>query len=132
MGSFPSPDGTGRSNPYLSIHAVNIFVRDQERSLRFYVDQLGFDLAFDGRLQSGRRWVAVAPPDGTTVLSLIQPEPGTAQDKLVGRPTQVVVVTADVAATYSEWRKRGVRFGFTPRLRHVKYERRGGERGRHR
>ncbi len=117
-----SPD---RQNPYLSIHAVNIFVRDQERSLRFYLDQLGFDLAFDGRLQSGRRWVAVAPPDGTTVLSLIQPEPDSEAYKLIGRPTQIIVVTEDVAATYSEWRKRGVRFGFTPRLRRVKYERHG-------
>src|SRR5579884_2612740 len=48
MGSAP---GT-----YLSLHAVNIYVRDQERSVRFYVDQLGFDLAFDARLQSGERW----------------------------------------------------------------------------
>jgi hypothetical protein len=27
-------------------------VRDQDRSLRFYLDQLGFDLAFDAHLQS--------------------------------------------------------------------------------
>jgi len=33
--------------------------------LRFYVDQLGFDLAFDAKLQTGGRWVAVAPPDGS-------------------------------------------------------------------
>jgi serine phosphatase RsbU (regulator of sigma subunit)/catechol 2,3-dioxygenase-like lactoylglutathione lyase family enzyme len=114
-----------RPNPYLSIHAVNIFVRDQERSLRFYLDQLGFELAFDGRLQSGRRWLAVAPPDGTTVLSLIQPEPDSAEYKLIGRSTQIIVVTQDVAGTYSEWRKRGVRFRFTPRLRRVQYERHG-------
>ena len=38
--------------------------------LRFYLDQLGFVLAFDARLQSGERWVAVASPDGTAVLTL--------------------------------------------------------------
>jgi serine phosphatase RsbU (regulator of sigma subunit) len=123
MGSSPTSRGADRPAPYLSIYFVNIFVRDQERSVRFYVDQLGFDLAFDARLQGGRRWVAVAPPDGSTVLLLIQPERDSAEYKLIGRATQVVLVTEDVTATYREWRNRGVRFGFTPRLRRVKYER---------
>ncbi|HEY2017210.1 MAG TPA: SpoIIE family protein phosphatase [Bryobacteraceae bacterium] len=111
-----------RPEPYLGIHAVDVFVRDQERSLRFYLDQLGFNLAFDTRLESGRRWVAVAPPDGTAVLALIQPAPHTPQYKLIGRATQVVFVTEDVAAKFSEWRKRGVRFRHTPRLRRVKFD----------
>jgi serine phosphatase RsbU (regulator of sigma subunit) len=123
MGSSQSFNGAERPAPYLSIYFVNIYVRDQERSLRFYVDQLGFELAFDARLQLGRRWVAVAPPDGSTVLLLIQPQPDSAEYKLIGRATQVVLVTEDVTATYREWRKRGIRFGFTPRLRRVKYER---------
>jgi serine phosphatase RsbU (regulator of sigma subunit)/predicted enzyme related to lactoylglutathione lyase len=112
-----------RQKPYLRIHAVNIFVRDQDRSLRFYLDQLGFELAFDARLQSGQRWVAVAPPDGTAVLTLIEPEPDSQEYKLIGRATQVVFVTEDVAAKFREWSQRGVRFRHTPRLRRVKYER---------
>ena len=43
-----------RNNAYLGVYAVSVFVRDQERSLRFYVDQLGFSLAFDVRLQIRR------------------------------------------------------------------------------
>ena len=109
-------------NPYLRIHAVNVFVRNQDRSLRFYLDQLGFDLAFDARLQSGQRWVAVSPPDGTAVLTLIAPEPGSLQHKLIGRATQVVFVTDDVPAKFREWSKRGVRFRHAPRLRRVRYE----------
>ena len=123
MGSSPFSRGTDRPAPYLSIYFVNIYVRDQDRSLRFYVDQLGFELAFDARLQADRRWVAVAPPDGSTVLLLIQPKPDSAEYKLIGRATQVVLVTEDVTKTYREWRNRGVHFGFTPRLRRVKYER---------
>jgi serine phosphatase RsbU (regulator of sigma subunit)/predicted enzyme related to lactoylglutathione lyase len=123
MGSSPSLRGAERPAPYLSIYFVNIYVRDQDRSLRFYVDQLGFDLAFDAHLQADRRWVAVAPPDGSTVLLLIQPKHDSAEHKLIGRATQVVLVTEDVTKTYREWRNRGVRFGFTPRLRRVKYER---------
>ena len=121
MGSYHSFNGADRSSPYLSIYFVNIFVRDQERSVRFYVDQLGFELSFDATYQAGRRWVAVAPPDGSTVLSLIQPKRDSAEYKLIGRPTHVVLVTEDVTATYREWRKRGVKFGITPRLRRVKY-----------
>ena len=111
-----------RQNSYLRVHAVNIFVRDQDRSLRFYQEQLGFSLAFDVCLQSGQRWVAVAPPDGTAVLTLIAPDPASEEYKLIGRPTGVAFVTEDVAAKYTEWRQRGVRFRHTPRLRRVKFQ----------
>ena len=107
---------------FLGLHAVNVFVRDQDRSLRFYVDQLGFHVAFDARLQSGERWVAVAPPDGTAVLTLVAPEPDSKEYKLIGRPTGIILVTEDVIAQYYEWRRRGVLFGFTPRLRRVRRE----------
>jgi serine phosphatase RsbU (regulator of sigma subunit)/predicted enzyme related to lactoylglutathione lyase len=109
--------------PHLRIHAVNIYVRDQDRSLRFYLDQLGFNLAFDAKFGSGGRWVAVAPPDGSAVLMLIAPKPGSQEYKLIGRATQVAFVTEDVLAKFHEWRKRGVRFGHPPRLRRFKYER---------
>jgi len=112
-----------RENSFLRVHAVNVFVRDQDRSLRFYVDQLGFSLAFDVRLQNGERWVGVAPPHGTAVLTLIAPDPDSDEYKLIGQPTQVVFVAEDVVATYSEWRRRGVRFRYVPRLRRVKYQR---------
>ncbi len=130
MASFASLDGADRSalrrsgqDQVLRLHCVNIFVRDQERSLRFYLDQLGFHLAFDTRLQSGDRWVAVAPPDGSAILSLIVPKPKSQEYKLIGRSTQVVFVTEDVAAKFQEWAKRGVRFQQTPRLRRIKYDR---------
>ncbi len=111
----------GRVGPFLGIHAVVIFVKDQDKSLRFYVDQLGFDLAFDALLQSGERWVAVAPPDGSAVLSLVAPAPDSEDYKLIGRATGVVLVTEDVIGTYQKWRRCGVQFSFTPRLRRVRY-----------
>src|SRR5580658_7518986 len=48
--------------PHLRIHAVNIYVRDQDRSLRFYLDQLGFNLAFDAKFGSGGRGVRFGHP----------------------------------------------------------------------
>lgn len=110
-------------DPHLRVHAINVYVRDQERSLRFFRDQLGFDLAFDAQLQTGERWVAVAPPDGSALLALIAPPPESRQYKLIGRTTGIVFVTDDVVAKYSEWRRRGVQFQYAPRLRRVKYGR---------
>jgi serine phosphatase RsbU (regulator of sigma subunit) len=113
----------GSQAPFLGVHAVNIYVRDQDQSIKFFVEKLGFTLAFDGRLQSGDRWVAVAPPDGTTVLALIVPKLDGQQDNPIGRPTGIVFLSENVVAKYEEWRKQGVRFLFAPRLRRVKYGR---------
>jgi len=114
----PSPN----PSPHLRIHSTQIFVRDLDRSLRFYLDQLGFHLAYDVKLQSGERLVAVAPPDGSAVLSLIAPKPDSVQYKLIGRSTQVVFITEDVVSKYKEWSRRGVRFNHTPRLRRIKFD----------
>jgi serine phosphatase RsbU (regulator of sigma subunit) len=108
-------------NPHLRIHAIKVFVRDQDESLRFYVDQLGFEVAFDARLESGDRWLAVAPPDGSAVLTLVAPKPGSKEYELIGRSTGVVFVTENVATKYTEWRKHGVRFHYAPRLRRVNW-----------
>jgi serine phosphatase RsbU (regulator of sigma subunit) len=124
----PEPWATP-AGPHLRIHAVRVFVRDQERSLRFYLDKLGFRLAFDARIESGQRWVAVAPPDGSAVLSLIAPRPNSPEHKLIGRATQVVFVTEDVLGKFREWNERGVRFRHAPRLRRVKYETQAGRAG---
>jgi len=117
-----APERASQPQQYLGLHCVRVFVRDQDRSLRFYLDQLGFHLAFDTRLQSGDRWVAVAPPDGSAILSLVVPKPNTLEHKLIGRSTQVEFVTEDVTAKFKEWSGRGVQFLRTPRLRRIKYD----------
>jgi len=111
-----------RQDPYLRLQSVVIFVRDLEQSLAFYLDLLGFQLVFDARTQPGRRLITVAPPDGTANLTLVAPEPGSEQCNLIGQPTQITFVTEDVIAKYREWRQRGVRFQFAPRLKRLKYE----------
>jgi serine phosphatase RsbU (regulator of sigma subunit) len=109
-------------DPFLRMHAVNVYVRDQERSLRFFLDKLRFQVAFDARVESGERLLAVSPPDGTTVLTLIQPPPNSPRAKLIGRATQVAFVTENLAATYRDWHSRGVRFLGAPRLKRVAYD----------
>jgi serine phosphatase RsbU (regulator of sigma subunit)/catechol 2,3-dioxygenase-like lactoylglutathione lyase family enzyme len=118
--SAPAPSPS--PSPHLSVQCVNIFVRNHDRSIRFFVDQLGFHLAYDAKLQSGDRLVAVAPPDGSTVLALVVPKPNTPEQKLIGRSTHVVLITEDVLTKFQEWSKRGVRFHSTPRLKRLKYD----------
>jgi len=128
MGNSPQEwvDGSAvrldRQDPYLRLQSVTIYVRDLDLSLNFYLNQLGFQLVFDARIQPDRRFVTVAPPDGTANLTLVAPEPGSEQYKLVGRPAPVTFVTEDVIVKYREWTKRGVRFQFAPRLKRLKYE----------
>jgi catechol 2,3-dioxygenase-like lactoylglutathione lyase family enzyme len=121
MGNSPAPFGLDRSllrldgqDLYLCLHFAMIFVRDQERSLRFYIDQLGFRLVMDEIFKSGGRWIEVAPPDGSASLSLAQATPGSEAYKLIGRDSQIYFITEDVNAKFNEWSSRGVRFQFLP------------------
>src|SRR5579864_619874 len=103
-----------RQDLYLRLNTVNIFVRDQDRSLRFYLDQLGFRLDSDARLASGDRWLTVTPPDGTATLALVAPCPESDEYRLIGHATHIAFVTEDIFAKFEEWRQRGVRFHHPP------------------
>src|SRR5215510_3135697 len=103
-----------RRSPYLRIFCSTVFVRDQDRSLRFYLDQLGFNLIVDNHFEGGGRWIAVTPPDGAGFLALVTPEPGSEEYDLIGQVRQLVFITEDVDALYEEWRKRGVHFHHPP------------------
>src|SRR5260370_6829244 len=72
-----------REDPYLRLHHVPVFVRDQDRSLRFYLDQLGFSLVIDYHFEQHHRFVLVAPPHGAPLLALIDPRPEPETYKLI-------------------------------------------------
>ncbi len=101
-------------DPYLRLHFVTIYVSDQERSLRFFVDQLGFSLVSDVRFASGNRWVEVGPPDGTAILALALPIPGLNEERFIGNSGMVTFLTENVEAKYKEWLIRGVHFTIPP------------------
>src|SRR6185437_2088525 len=103
-----------RQDPYLRLLWINVFVRDLERSLQFYRDQLGFRVALDYSYDSVGRVLAVAPPDGRAVLALVTPKRNSAEAKLIGRCRHGVFVTEDVVAKFEEWRMRGVHFHHPP------------------
>jgi serine phosphatase RsbU (regulator of sigma subunit)/catechol 2,3-dioxygenase-like lactoylglutathione lyase family enzyme len=123
MGAHEFPFGIDRSllrldgnDPYLCLHFVIVFVRDQERSLRFYVENLGFRVAVDHKFEDGRRWIEVAPPDGNAHIGLAPVEDGTDIEALISQETRIWFITEDVHRKYEEWKARGVRFRFPPQV----------------
>jgi len=102
-----------REDPHLRIHCFTTFVRDMDRSLGFYLNQLGFRLLSDS-CEVADRCATVAPPDGTAILALVAPQPGSAECALIGQGRFVVFITDDVTAKYREWTLRGVRFPHPP------------------
>jgi predicted enzyme related to lactoylglutathione lyase len=79
-----------------------------------FMDQLGFNVVADARFAADGRWVAVAPPNGSAILALVAPKPGSEDYALVGRATQISFITEDIHATFEQWHKRGVHFDRRP------------------
>jgi len=100
--------------PYLRLFNATVYVRDHEASLKFYVEQLGFSVVADVAYTVDGRWVAIAPPDGSALLALVAPRPGTEKARLVGRATHIGFISEDINGTYDLWRSLGVRFLHPP------------------
>jgi len=123
MGTYELPFGIDRSplrldgqDPYLCLHFAIIYVRDQQRALRFYVDKLGFRVVVDHKFENGQRWVEVAPADGNAHLGLAPLQPGDDTSRLIGREARVWFITEDVNRKYEEWKARGVAFSHPPEV----------------
>ena len=99
---------------FLRLQFVSIFVRDQERSLEFFRDKLGFNVVLDVHFASGSRYIQVSPPDGTSSLALMLPRPDSGEEELVGRSGSVSFIAEDVLTKYNEWLERGVKFVIPP------------------
>jgi serine phosphatase RsbU (regulator of sigma subunit)/catechol 2,3-dioxygenase-like lactoylglutathione lyase family enzyme len=123
MASNEAPFGVDRSvlrldgqDPYLCLHFVIIYVRDLERSLRFYVDQLGFRVVVDHQFDNGQRWIEVAPADGNAHLGFALLQPGDDVEKLIRPESRIWFITEDVHRKYAEWKARGVHFSYPPEV----------------
>jgi serine phosphatase RsbU (regulator of sigma subunit)/predicted enzyme related to lactoylglutathione lyase len=91
-----------------------VLVRDQERSVRFYVEQFGFRLVADQQVPSEGRWVVVEPPDRSVQLALVRPTENSDACRRIGQDTGLVLVTSDIEALYEEWLSRGISFPQPP------------------
>jgi DNA-binding transcriptional ArsR family regulator/catechol 2,3-dioxygenase-like lactoylglutathione lyase family enzyme len=105
-------------NSTLRISSITIPVTDQERSLRFYRDALGFTVVNDRVISDQVRWISVAPPDGLTTLVLhLAGDDGHDFAGRIGTHTGVLFMTDDIQALYPQLVTRGVRFTSVPTVR---------------
>ena len=103
-------------DPYLCLHFAIIYVRDQDRSLEFYVDKLGFRMVVDHRFADGRRWIEVGPADGNANLGLAPLPPDEDPAKFIQTQALIWFITEDVNRKYAEWKARGVSFRYPPEV----------------
>src|SRR4051812_47902677 len=89
-----------------AVGRVILSVADQDRSIEFYVDTLGFELRSDIPFGNGDRWVEVAPPSAETTIALAIPPGGLTQKPTTS--TCVALTTDDVSASRDVFVERGV------------------------
>jgi len=93
------------------IKFVGIPVRDQDRALKFYTEQLGFEIATDQAMGPGQRWIELAIPGADTGLALFTPS---GHERRIGEFQSISFWCSDVHATHAALKKKGVRFKQEP------------------
>ncbi len=83
------------------VRNIAVNVTDQDAALRFYTENLGFDVHVDGDTPAGR-WIIIAPRDGHVALSLVANADG------AGTDTGIRFGTTDAAASHRDFTDRGV------------------------
>jgi len=110
--------------PFLRLNFVTLWVQDQERSLRFFLEKLYFQTIVDVQTPEGGRWIIVAPTAvgwltategaGFPGIALVVPPQGSAENQRIGQNTGLSFLTEDVRSVFEEWSRRGVRFPLPP------------------
>ena len=93
------------------VKLVNIPVKDQDRSLAFYTEKLGFSVVTDQPFGEGQRWIELGIPGGDTKVVLFTPK---GQEDRIGTLSNVVFASDNVEKTYGELKGRGVEFPQPP------------------
>jgi len=87
------------------VGAAVMYVADQDASLEFYVDKLGFTKKVDEEIFPGARWLELVPPKGQTSVVLSS---AAAFDKQPGEGAYLTFACDDIQTTVKELRERGV------------------------
>ena len=88
------------------LHTIALYVADQDRAKRFYVDQLGFEVHEDMEGPMGR-WIEVAPHGGETALLLADAARWGRADR-VGDSADVTLRCTDAPALHAQLLAKGV------------------------
>ncbi|HJT96046.1 MAG TPA: VOC family protein [Mycobacterium sp.] len=88
------------------LNSVTVYVSDQQRSLDFYVDTLGFEKRADRDMGPAGRWIEVRPAGAATGLVLVRGDAFGKQDR-VGSAADLVFDTDDIHAAHKTLAGRG-------------------------
>jgi catechol 2,3-dioxygenase-like lactoylglutathione lyase family enzyme len=110
----------------IEIGNAQFWVHDQDESLAFYTEKVGFEVRADVTMQEwGFRWLVVGPPgeDGAGLVLMPIPGPpmldGTSSEQLAGLVAKggggtLFLVTDDCQGAYDDLSARGVAFSEPP------------------
>ena len=87
------------------VGTVFVPVSAQDRSLEFFVGQLGFEKRADFLYGGRHRWIEVAPPGAANAIALVPPSEGASAGADVAR---CAFATADIESAHATLRARGV------------------------
>ena len=90
-----------------TIRTVAIPAADQDRSLAFFVDKLGFEKQMDAELAEGFRWIEVAAPGSPVSVAIV----AASEELPAGVDTGIRFVTTDAGAEHTSMSKEGVDVG---------------------
>ncbi len=106
---------------------VSLFVLDQDKAYKFYVETLGFKVHTDSKMENGFRWLTINPPDQPDLeIALLTPlADGMGYDEETRNAFRVllekgalgagVLHTPDCRSTYEELKTKGVHFKSEPK-----------------
>lgn len=94
------------------IASTSIFVKDQQESLNFWVDKVGFEVICDLQLESNFRWVEIAPRSSDSSINLY-PKSLISKKDLIPMPV-IFFRTNDIHSTFNNLKARGVTFSRNP------------------
>jgi len=94
------------------IKFVGIPVRNQDASLKFYTEKLGFKVTTDQPMGEGQRWIELMIPGADTGLALFTPD---GHEKRIGDFQSISFWCDDVFATSKILKSKGVEFEAEPR-----------------
>ena len=94
------------------IASASVFVKDQQESLNFWVEKVGFEVICDLQLESNFRWVEIAPRSSDSSINLY-PKSLISKKDLLPMPA-LVFRTNDIQSTFKDLKARGVTFSRNP------------------
>ncbi len=91
---------------------ISIPVKDQQRTLKFYTEKLGFRIATDQEMgPNGQRWIELRIGKAETRFVLFTME---GEEGRIGTRMNCSLACDDVEATYRQFAERGVEFEGPP------------------